>query len=167
MLYLAGKGDGMVKYFEMTGEAPWLFQLDEYRNNDPQKGIAWLPKRACDTTCCEVMRAYRLLNTMVEIDSFQVPRKADAFQKDIFPDAFAGIPSLTADEWFSGQNRGPLLKSMKPGDNSTSGGTSSASSQVSSGASSSGEDVASLKKTIAEQAAKIKQLEEQLAKLKH
>jgi len=48
--------------------------------------------------------------------SFQVPRKSDLFQKDLFPDAYAGVPSLEAKEWLSGENKPPKTKSMKPGD---------------------------------------------------
>jgi len=47
--------------------------------------------------------------------SFQVPRKSDLFQKDLFPDAYAGVPSMESKEYFKGENRAPKLKSMKPG----------------------------------------------------
>jgi len=47
--------------------------------------------------------------------SFQVPRKSDLFQKDLFPDAYAGVPSMEAKEYLSGENKLPKLKSMKPG----------------------------------------------------
>jgi len=173
LLYLAGKGDGMTRYYEMTNENPYLYIIDEFRSNDPQKGIAWLPKRACDTTVCEVARAYRLLNNWIEIASFQVPRKAETFQKDIFPDCFAGVASLTAEQWFSGQNSAPVTRSMKPGDHTvnTPAASSSSSIKVSSPAvassSSSNDEVVALRKTVAEQAARIRELEDQLAKVSH
>jgi len=74
-----------------------------------------LPKRACDTTKCEIAHCLRLMKDSVVPISFQVPRKSDLFQKDLFPDAYAGVPSLEAKEYLSGENRAPKLKSMKPG----------------------------------------------------
>ena len=32
-----------------------------------------------------------------------VPRKSDRFQDDIYPETQAPVPSLTAEEWISGQ----------------------------------------------------------------
>ena len=35
------------------------------------------------------------------------------FQEDIFPPTASACPSLSADEWISGQNREPILVSLK------------------------------------------------------
>lgn len=37
------------------------------------------------------------------------------FQEDIYPDTVSGIPSLSCEEWLAGENRGPILVSMKDG----------------------------------------------------
>ncbi len=42
-----------------------------------------------------------------------VPRKAEAFQYDIYPDTLGPYPALSADEWISGIDRDPILVSMK------------------------------------------------------
>jgi len=115
ILYLAGKGDASIRYFELVKEKPYLHVLSEFRDTSSQQGIAWLPKRACDTTKCEIAVCMRLMKEAVVPISFQVPRKSDLFQKDLFPDAYAGVPSLEAKEWLAGENRAPKLKSMKPG----------------------------------------------------
>lgn len=39
--------------------------------------------------------------------------KSESFQADIYPDTISGDPSLTADEWFSGQDAPPRLISME------------------------------------------------------
>jgi len=52
---------------------------------------------------------------MIEPISFQVPRKSDIFQDDIFPDTFAGEPALTADEWLGGKDGEPKLMSLAGG----------------------------------------------------
>ncbi len=42
-----------------------------------------------------------------------VPRKAEAFQLDIYPDTPGPYPALSPDEWISGIDRDPILVSMK------------------------------------------------------
>lgn len=120
VLYVAGKGDGNIRYFEIVDTEPYVHFLSEFRDSNSQKGVAWLPKRAVNTQVCEIAVAYRLLKDKVVPISFQVPRKsADQFQKDLYPDAPAGVPSLSADEYVAGKNAAPVLKSMNPKDSKT------------------------------------------------
>jgi len=116
MLYLPGKGEGNVSYYELVNDDKISYYMGSYRNPEPQKGGGWLPKRACDVWKCEVARFYKLTkNTVVPI-SFIVPRKAGAetFQEDIYPDAFAGRPALQADDWLNGEDKTPVTMSMNP-----------------------------------------------------
>merc|ERR1719148_121125 len=46
--------------------------------------------------------------------SFIVPRKSDAFQDDIFPDAPSSVPAHTADEWKEGSSKLPLTTALNP-----------------------------------------------------
>uniref|UniRef100_A0A8B9LBN5 Coronin n=1 Tax=Astyanax mexicanus TaxID=7994 RepID=A0A8B9LBN5_ASTMX len=43
MLYLAGKGDGNIRYYEVTTEKPYLQYLMEFRSPAPQKGLGKWP----------------------------------------------------------------------------------------------------------------------------
>lgn len=115
MLYLAGKGDGNIRYFEMVDEKPWQFVLSEYKSNDPQRGVAFAPKRAVNVSQVEVAKAFKLHTTMVEPISFQVPRKSDAFQEDIYPPALSGEAALSADEFWSGKSANPIRVSLEKG----------------------------------------------------
>jgi len=115
ILYLAGRGDASIRYFELVKEKPYLHFLSEFRDTQSQQGVAWIPKRALDTTKCEIAQCLRLMKEAIVPISFQVPRKSDLFQKDLFPDAYAGIPSLEAKEWLGGENKPPKTRSMKPG----------------------------------------------------
>lgn len=45
--------------------------------------------------------------------SLQVPRKAETFQLDIYPDTPGPYPALSPDEWIAGIDRDPVLVSMK------------------------------------------------------
>jgi coronin-1B/1C/6 len=116
VLFLAGKGDGNIRYYELTDDK--LFYLAEYKSNVPQRGIGVLPKRACAINECEIDRLYKISGDgkNVEPISFQVPRKGtDIFQDDLFPDTFSGEYSLTAADWAAGQNAEPKLRSLAPG----------------------------------------------------
>lgn len=115
ILYLAGKGDGFIKYYEVVNEAPYLHFLTEFRDSASQKGVAFLPKTAVDVHKCEIAVCLRLMRDEVQSVSFQVPRKSDLFQEDIYPDTYAGVPGLTSDEWAEGKNADPQTRSMKPG----------------------------------------------------
>ncbi|KAF5101257.1 hypothetical protein D0Z00_000927 [Geotrichum galactomycetum] len=111
-LYLSGKGDGNVRYFEFENDD--FFPLSEYMSSDPQRGMAFLPKRAVNMHEHEVVRFFKSVNdSTIEPISFIVPRRAETFQDDIYPPAYAGEPSLTAEEWVSGKNSPPKVISLE------------------------------------------------------
>jgi hypothetical protein len=116
ILYLAGKGDGTISYYEIVNDDRKLYTLAAYRSNESQKGGGWVPKRGLDPMKCEIERFLKLTNTKVTPIPFVVPRKAgnEVFQSDIFPDAPIGKPSLQAQEWISGTNKNPILGSLDP-----------------------------------------------------
>jgi len=159
ILYVAGKGDGNIRYFEVVDSDPYVHYLSEFRDNQSQKGVAWVPKRACDTTKCEIAMCLRLMKDKMIPISFQVPRKsADTFQKDLYPDAYAGVAALTADEYAAGENKPAPRRSMKPG-TAVAAATPAASLKVQ-------KSPAELQRELDAANAKIAQLEAELAKLK-
>jgi coronin-1B/1C/6 len=118
LLYLAGKGDGNVRFYEMVSGNPYCFPLSEVRSPDSAKGMAWVPKRGLNVMACETARLLKLTTKSVDPLSFFVPRKSEAFQDDLYPDTASGEPAHSADEWLAGSNRGPNVMSLNP---STSG----------------------------------------------
>ncbi|EPX74666.1 actin binding protein [Schizosaccharomyces octosporus yFS286] len=103
VIYLAGKGDGNIRYYELENDV--FHYLSEFKSVDPQRGMAFVPKRGVNAADNEVMRAYKSVNdTIIEPISFIVPRRSEAYQSDIYPPAPSGKPSLSADEWFSGKD---------------------------------------------------------------
>lgn len=101
-LYLAGKGDGNIRYFEYEHDK--LEYLSEYRSSDPQRGIAFLPKRGVNLHENEITRAFKTVNdSYIEPISFIVPRRAEVFQEDVYPPTFGLKPAMTAAEWFDGK----------------------------------------------------------------
>jgi coronin-1B/1C/6 len=160
VLYVAGKGDGNIRYFEIVDSEPYVHYLSEFRDNSSQKGIAWAPKRAVDTTKCEVAVAYRLMKDKMIPISFQVPRKsADTFQKDLYPDCYAGVPALSGKDWAAGKNATPARRSMKPGSAPAAGSAAPVALKVQ-------KSPADLQRELDAANAKIAALEAELAKLK-
>ncbi|XP_049752911.1 coronin-2A [Elephas maximus indicus] len=117
MLYVVGKGDGNIRYYEVSSDKPHLNYLTEYRSYHPQKGIGVMPKRGLDVSSCEIFRFYKLITTksLIEPVSMIVPRRSESYQEDIYPPTAGAQPSMTAQEWLSGVNRGPHLVSLRPG----------------------------------------------------
>ncbi|XP_023655231.1 coronin-2A isoform X1 [Paramormyrops kingsleyae] len=117
MLYVAGKGDGNIRYYEVSSEKPYMQFLTEYRSLLPQKGMGIMPKRGLDVCSCEVFRFYRLVTIkgLIEPLSMIVPRRSESYQEDIYPMTASNEPAMSASDWFSGLDKGPLLMSLKPG----------------------------------------------------
>ncbi|POV95096.1 hypothetical protein PSTT_16466, partial [Puccinia striiformis] len=107
ILFLAGKGDGNVRYYEYEAD-----ELTEYKSSEPQRGMCWLPRRALNTQDCEIARAYKVTNNLVEPISFIVPRKSDSFQADIYPPALSGKPAMSSSDFFAGKMADPILVSL-------------------------------------------------------
>jgi coronin-1B/1C/6 len=123
VLYLAGKGDGNIRYYEIVPEAPHYFQISEFRSSTSAKGCAILPKAGNNIMGCEVTRLLKLTSNSVEPLSFVLPRKSDLFQRDIFPDCrdYTAAP-MSAAEYFGGKNANPNLCSLDPKKSGSGGG---------------------------------------------
>jgi len=113
ILFLAGKGDGNVRYYEWESDS--LHALAEHKSSDPQRGMCFLPRRALNVSECEIARAYKVSGTTVEPIAFVVPRRAEGFQSDIFPPAPSAEPALSAGEFFSGKTAAPKLVNLDTG----------------------------------------------------
>ncbi|XP_045125673.1 coronin-1A-like isoform X2 [Portunus trituberculatus] len=117
VVFVAGKGDGNIRYYEITDSPPYCHFLSQYISGEPQRGFGVMPKRGCKVSQCEIFRFYKLYATkaICEPISMIVPRKSDQFQPDLYPDTASPTPAMSAEEWFAGTTRGPVLMSMKTG----------------------------------------------------
>ncbi|KAK8743987.1 hypothetical protein OTU49_000948 [Cherax quadricarinatus] len=116
LVYLCGKGDSVIRYFEITPEVPFVHYINTFQLPDPQRGIGMMPKRGVDVTTCEITRFYRLNNSgFCQIITMTVPRKSELFQEDLYPDTPSDIPAVSAEEWWEGQSKEPILMSLKDG----------------------------------------------------
>lgn len=115
-LFLGGKGDGNIRYYEIVDDANQIYYLSEFKSATPQRGLCTVPKRALNISDCEIVRMLKVEVKTVEPISFNVPRKGtEVFQDDIYPDCFAGEPALTADEWLGGSDAEPKKVNLASG----------------------------------------------------
>ncbi|XP_053755158.1 coronin-1A-like [Panthera pardus] len=115
IVYLCGKGDSSIRYFEITSEAPYLHYLSMFSSKESQRGMGYMPKRGLEVNKCEIARFYKLHERRCEPIAMTVPRKSDLFQEDLYPPTAGPDAALTAEEWLKGQDAGPLLISLKDG----------------------------------------------------
>ncbi|XP_060060060.1 coronin-6 isoform X2 [Erinaceus europaeus] len=115
IVYLCGKGDSSIRYFEITDEPPFVHYLNTFSSKEPQRGMGFMPKRGLDVSKCEIARFYKLHERKCEPIIMTVPRKSDLFQDDLYPDTPGPEPALEAEEWLSGQDAEPVLISLKDG----------------------------------------------------
>lgn len=119
-LYLCGKGEGTIRYYEIVDESPHIYYLNQFISGQPQKSLGWMPKRGLNVSVCEIFRFYKMhaAGNVVEPISFMVPRKSTLFQADLYPDTLSTKPAMTLNEWFVlGQNKQPNLTTMNTLDN--------------------------------------------------
>jgi coronin-1B/1C/6 len=117
MIYLAGKGDGNIRYYEYTGNDEYIYALSEFKSNKPTKGGCFMYKTGLNVSECEVARFLKLeVSKMVPI-SFTVPRKSDLFQDDIYPDTASGSgeSALSTADYFAGKNAQPKKVGLEKG----------------------------------------------------
>ncbi|XP_064425180.1 coronin-6 isoform X1 [Latimeria chalumnae] len=115
IVYLCGKGDSSIRYFEITDEQPYVHYLSTYSSKEPQRGMGFMPKRGLDVSKCEIARFYKLHERKCEPIIMTVPRKSDLFQDDLYPDTAGPEPALEVDEWMEGKNANPILISLRDG----------------------------------------------------
>ncbi|XP_024908493.1 coronin-1C isoform X2 [Cynoglossus semilaevis] len=115
VVYLCGKGDSSIRYFEITDEQPYVHFLNTFVTKEPQRGMGYMPKRGLDVNKCEIARFYKLHERKCEPIVMTVPRKSDLFQDDLYPDTAGPEAALEAEEWFEGKNGDPIPISLKNG----------------------------------------------------
>ncbi|KAI6074367.1 Coronin-6 [Aix galericulata] len=81
IVYLCGKGDSSIRYFEITDEAPYVHYLNTYSSKEPQRGMGFMPKRGLDVSKCEIARFFKLHERKCEPIVMTVPRKSPTLEE--------------------------------------------------------------------------------------
>ncbi|EEA05505.1 uncharacterized protein CMU_025110 [Cryptosporidium muris RN66] len=115
LLSIFGKGDGNIRLYEFNNESDHLNLVEEFSTTQAQRGCCFLPSRALSIDKSEALRIYKSIGTdTIDVISFSMNRKTHAYNKELFPDCFAGKPSLSAEEWINGSSKSPILISLNP-----------------------------------------------------
>uniref|UniRef100_A0A8I3N3A1 Coronin n=1 Tax=Canis lupus familiaris TaxID=9615 RepID=A0A8I3N3A1_CANLF len=56
VVYVCGKGDSSIRYFEITDEPPYIHFLNTFTSKEPQRGMGSMPKRGLEVSKCEIAR---------------------------------------------------------------------------------------------------------------
>ncbi|CAJ0596975.1 unnamed protein product [Cylicocyclus nassatus] len=111
LVYLCGKGDCAIRYYEVNMEYPYVHYINTYTTSEPQRAAGFQSKRGVCSEENEINRIYKLTTKgVVDVLQFFVPRKSDLFQHDLYPDTRSTVPALTAEEFMEGKNAMPNLQ---------------------------------------------------------
>lgn len=104
MLFLAGKGDNTIGFYEVNERDPVL--TEGMRHTGQQsKGACLVPKRALRVMDGEVDRVLQLTANAVIPVSYIVPRKSyREFHADLFPETNGPEAPMYASQWMSGSD---------------------------------------------------------------
>jgi len=115
LLFVAGKGDGNIGFFEVTNEASFLYNVGNYKSNSPQNGLALMSKFSTKVMNCEIVRFLKLSGNRAEPIRLEVPRQQNQFfQDDLFPPTWDLHPTMSASEWANGANNPRNTVSLQP-----------------------------------------------------
>jgi coronin-1B/1C/6 len=101
MLFLVGRGDGNIRYYEFADSS--IFYINDHRSTTPQRGFCVYPKRVVDKERNEIVRCLKLEASCIQTLSFLVPRRADVGSADLYPPCPNGQPAIVSvDSWIMG-----------------------------------------------------------------
>jgi len=118
LLFLAGKGDGNVRYYELEyvdDASVTVNFIEQFGSNVSTNGMGFMPKRGVDVSVNEVVRLFKVTPDTVFSLSFRVPRKQTSFAEDIFVPCSSDEPALNAEQWIGGENSMPRTLSLEGG----------------------------------------------------
>ncbi|XP_050708848.1 coronin-7-like isoform X2 [Eriocheir sinensis] len=115
MLFLAGKADTSIAYYEVTDSEPFLLEGRRHGGTLQTKGACLVPKRALDVMAAEVNKVLQLTSSAIIPISFQVPRKSyREFHSDLYPDTLSPEPACSVTQWLAGSQNTVKKTSLNP-----------------------------------------------------
>ncbi|CAJ0930417.1 unnamed protein product, partial [Mesorhabditis belari] len=118
ILFVTGKGDTVIRFYELLDQPPWSIYLNETCQHLPHTAIAHVPKRALNFSICEIFRFYRLhpeFSSVIPLSVIAPKRSECAFHSDLFPQSKAPTPALSLAEWRAGLDLPPVLIQLRVG----------------------------------------------------
>jgi WD40 repeat protein len=106
LIYLGGKGDGHVRYVELTRDERVIASAGVYETSAPERGLALLPRKCLDIMGVEVSKMIKLQTESMHYVHWKVPRThTEYFQDLIFPPIRdTRNPLFEVVDWSNGAN---------------------------------------------------------------
>jgi len=114
LLYVSGRGDCIIRCFEISDTTPFKFKLADSIGSKPYIGVSMIPKRCVDVMVPEATRLFKLHEGFIYPVSYEVPRKVRKYHDDLYQDTRSLIPALSGSEWLSGNTGKPNKVTMDP-----------------------------------------------------
>eukprot|EP01080_Neovahlkampfia_damariscottae_P001215 gene1215-11305_t len=118
LIYLSGKGDREIKFYEIVDKEPYIEYLTEYKSNSPNATLSIFPKSSLNVMKHEISRFLKLTNeNSLELISFNLLRNETIdkyFQEDIFPDTWDEQSSMSSFDYFNNKEIEINKISLKP-----------------------------------------------------
>eukprot|EP00761_Pharyngomonas_kirbyi_P014480 gb/GECH01014510.1/.p1 GENE.gb/GECH01014510.1/~~gb/GECH01014510.1/.p1 ORF type:complete len:467 (+),score=121.28 gb/GECH01014510.1/:1-1401(+) len=116
VLFVGGKGDSNVRFYEINDIDPFIHFLNDWRGSAVQRALAPEHRTDYDVNTCEIMRLLKLtIDNTVQTIEFHVPRRSQYFQDDLYPETRAyGVPAVEGGDWLRGENGTVPTVSLQP-----------------------------------------------------
>ena len=79
MVFVWGKGDKIIKYFEVMNEDPYLFHCDTFSSTSTHLGCAFAPKRTILPANNEIIKVAKISDKHIEYINFKLPSKVSLY----------------------------------------------------------------------------------------
>lgn len=79
IIYLCGKGDSSICYFEIMDEFLYVYYFNIFSSKEFQRGMGYMFKRGFDVNKCEIVRFFKFYERKCEFIIMIVFRKFDFF----------------------------------------------------------------------------------------
>jgi len=109
LLFLQGKGESSVIFMELKEGVHKV--ANSYHSQSQAISLAFFPKRTMNYNQCEIARCAKLTKTDCHMVNFKYPRRNEGFSEEFYPECVVGEPSMSLEEWQSGENK-PLKRKM-------------------------------------------------------
>jgi len=111
LLYTVGKGEGNVNVFDFNEVIP--YRCLNYSTNNPASTFCMIDRRNVNYNKNEMDRMAKWTNdSEIMYVSFYILRREAKYEPSLYPHIATYEPSMTYDEWVSGENKPPQTKEI-------------------------------------------------------
>lgn len=102
VICVPSRGEAMIHFYSF--DEGTINKLNQNKLATNSKSFTFSEKRFSDYKTNEMSRMYKYKENALELVSIYVPKKGGMYDKSLYPDSFAGISSISGDDWANGGN---------------------------------------------------------------